>query len=105
MSLSSDGLGNGEDEFVESSSRADGAATDAKMTEATGSQISLRQVQEALCLLCEEPDDGAYPPLWQHEDGRYSVAGGSIDPYHIATLVWGRLLGKQQAEVSLPGSF
>lgn len=102
VSLSSDGLNSeGDDDVV--TNRTEEAVEAADATGAKGPLkgplITLRQIQEALCLLCEEPDGGGCPPIWQHEDGRHSVAGGSMDPYHIATLVWRQLLGKQQAEV------
>lgn len=62
----------------------------------SGLGVTLQHVQEALCLLC---DESGGPPLWRHEDGRHCVAGGSKDPYHIASLVWAQLVGKGSTQV------
>jgi hypothetical protein len=56
--------------------------------------ITLRHVQEAMCLLCEE--GGQRQPLWRHEDGKSGVSGGAADPYAIAALVWAQLLLRQK---------
>lgn len=69
----------------------------------SASAVTLRQVQDALCALCEEPPGPGAAPLWRHEDGRHCVAGGSTDPFHLAALVWAQLLGKEEAQVTAAG--
>ena len=63
-----------------------------KITKESSNRFTLQHVEEAMCLLCEDTDRRG--SLWRHEDGRHCVAGGSSDPYHLASLIWSQLLGE-----------